>query len=177
MRQTGALLYCLACQFCIQETRAARIEIVFRRVSPILEERAQQARVKRTARRTSEFLCCMAARGSALCAFRSTNSSNCWMRRERLFVQSDVVHAGGITELRKIANLVGCPSDFEIGRKSVAMSRDTAGTSGRATGGEQSWLRSHWDSSPAEIYGVEVAPHQCSGPIAHMAFEESRHNG
>ena len=41
-------------------------------------------------------------------------------------IQPDVMHAGGITELRKIANL-------------------------------------------AEIYGVEVAPHQCSGPIAHMA--------
>jgi galactonate dehydratase len=36
------------------------------------------------------------------------------------------MHAGGITEIRKIANL-------------------------------------------AETYGVEVAPHQCSGPIAHMA--------
>ena len=41
-------------------------------------------------------------------------------------VQPDVMHAGGITELRKIANM-------------------------------------------AETYGVEVAPHQCSGPIAHMA--------
>lgn len=41
-------------------------------------------------------------------------------------VQPDVMHAGGITELRKIANL-------------------------------------------AETYGVEIAPHQCSGPIAHMA--------
>jgi galactonate dehydratase len=36
------------------------------------------------------------------------------------------MHAGGVTELRKIANM-------------------------------------------AEVYGVEVAPHQCSGPIAHMA--------
>ena len=36
------------------------------------------------------------------------------------------MHAGGVTELRKIANM-------------------------------------------AEAYGVEVAPHQCSGPIAHMA--------
>jgi galactonate dehydratase len=41
-------------------------------------------------------------------------------------VQPDVLHAGGITELRKIANL-------------------------------------------AETYGAEVAPHQCSGPIAHVA--------
>jgi galactonate dehydratase len=41
-------------------------------------------------------------------------------------IQPDVMHAGGITELKKIANM-------------------------------------------AEVYGVEVAPHQCSGPIAHMA--------
>jgi galactonate dehydratase len=41
-------------------------------------------------------------------------------------VQPDVLHAGGITEIRKIANL-------------------------------------------AETYGVEVAPHQCSGPVAHVA--------
>ncbi len=41
-------------------------------------------------------------------------------------IQPDVMHAGGITEIRKIAAL-------------------------------------------AETYGVEVAPHQCSGPIAHMA--------
>jgi galactonate dehydratase len=41
-------------------------------------------------------------------------------------IQPDVMHAGGITEIRKIANL-------------------------------------------AETYGVEVAPHQCSGPIAHVA--------
>lgn len=41
-------------------------------------------------------------------------------------VQPDVMHAGGVTELRKIANM-------------------------------------------AEAYGVEVAPHQCSGPVAHMA--------
>ncbi len=41
-------------------------------------------------------------------------------------IQPDVMHAGGITEIRKIASL-------------------------------------------AETYGVEVAPHQCSGPIAHMA--------
>jgi galactonate dehydratase len=41
-------------------------------------------------------------------------------------IQPDVMHAGGITELRKIANM-------------------------------------------AETYGVEIAPHQCSGPIAHMA--------
>ena len=41
-------------------------------------------------------------------------------------IQPDVLHAGGITELRKIANL-------------------------------------------AETYGVEIAPHQCSGPIAHVA--------
>jgi galactonate dehydratase len=41
-------------------------------------------------------------------------------------IQPDVMHAGGITELRKIAAM-------------------------------------------AETYGVEIAPHQCSGPIAHMA--------
>lgn len=41
-------------------------------------------------------------------------------------IQPDVLHAGGITELRKIANL-------------------------------------------AETYGVEIAPHQCSGPIGHVA--------
>jgi galactonate dehydratase len=41
-------------------------------------------------------------------------------------IQPDVMHAGGVTELRKIAVM-------------------------------------------AEAYGVEVAPHQCSGPIAHMA--------
>ncbi|HEY2013646.1 MAG TPA: mandelate racemase/muconate lactonizing enzyme family protein [Bryobacteraceae bacterium] len=41
-------------------------------------------------------------------------------------IQPDVMHAGGITEIRKIANL-------------------------------------------AETFGVEVAPHQCSGPIAHLA--------
>lgn len=41
-------------------------------------------------------------------------------------VQPDVLHCGGITELRKIANL-------------------------------------------AETYGVEVAPHQCYGPIGHVA--------
>jgi galactonate dehydratase len=41
-------------------------------------------------------------------------------------IQPDVMHAGGITEIRKIAAV-------------------------------------------AETYGVEVAPHQCSGPIAHVA--------
>jgi galactonate dehydratase len=41
-------------------------------------------------------------------------------------IQPDVMHAGGITEIRKIAAL-------------------------------------------AETYGVEVAPHQCSGPIGHVA--------
>jgi len=41
-------------------------------------------------------------------------------------IQPDVMHAGGITEIRKIANL-------------------------------------------AETYGVEIAPHQCSGPIGHVA--------
>jgi galactonate dehydratase len=41
-------------------------------------------------------------------------------------IQPDVMHAGGITDIRKIASL-------------------------------------------AETYGVEVAPHQCSGPIAHVA--------
>jgi galactonate dehydratase len=46
--------------------------------------------------------------------------------RGAAIIQPDVMHAGGVTELRKIANM-------------------------------------------AEAYGVEVAPHQCSGPIAHMA--------
>ena len=41
-------------------------------------------------------------------------------------IQPDVLHCGGITELRKIANL-------------------------------------------AETFGVEVAPHQCKGPLAHVA--------
>ncbi len=41
-------------------------------------------------------------------------------------IQPDVLHAGGITEIRKIAAM-------------------------------------------AETYGVEIAPHQCSGPIAHVA--------
>lgn len=41
-------------------------------------------------------------------------------------VQPDVLHAGGITELRKIAQL-------------------------------------------AETFGVEIAPHQCSGPVGHVA--------
>src|SRR5438552_1692099 len=41
-------------------------------------------------------------------------------------IQPDVIHAGGITEIRKIASL-------------------------------------------AEVYGVEIAPHQCSGPVAHVA--------
>jgi galactonate dehydratase len=41
-------------------------------------------------------------------------------------VQPDVMHAGGVTELRKIGNL-------------------------------------------AETYGAEIAPHSCSGPIAHLA--------
>jgi galactonate dehydratase len=41
-------------------------------------------------------------------------------------VQPDVLHAGGITEIRKIANL-------------------------------------------AETYGIEIAPHQCSGPVGHVA--------
>jgi galactonate dehydratase len=41
-------------------------------------------------------------------------------------IQPDVVKCGGITEIRKIANL-------------------------------------------AEVYGVEVAPHQCYGPVAHVA--------
>ena len=41
-------------------------------------------------------------------------------------IQPDVMHAGGITEIRKIANL-------------------------------------------AEAFGAEVAPHQCSGPIGHVA--------
>ncbi len=46
--------------------------------------------------------------------------------RGAAIIQPDVLHAGGITEIRKIANL-------------------------------------------AETFGVEVAPHQCSGPIAHVA--------
>lgn len=41
-------------------------------------------------------------------------------------IQPDVLHAGGITEIRKIANM-------------------------------------------AETFGVEIAPHQCSGPVAHVA--------
>lgn len=41
-------------------------------------------------------------------------------------IQPDVLHAGGITEIRKIAAM-------------------------------------------AEAYGIEVAPHQCSGPVAHVA--------
>jgi galactonate dehydratase len=41
-------------------------------------------------------------------------------------IQPDVLHAGGITEIRKIANL-------------------------------------------AETFGAEVAPHQCSGPVGHVA--------
>ena len=48
------------------------------------------------------------------------------MRKGAAIVQPDVMHAGGITELRKIANM-------------------------------------------AEAYGAEVAPHPCSGPIAHLA--------
>jgi galactonate dehydratase len=47
-------------------------------------------------------------------------------RKGAAIIQPDVMHAGGITEIRKIANM-------------------------------------------AEIYGAEVAPHQCSGPIAHVA--------
>jgi galactonate dehydratase len=43
-----------------------------------------------------------------------------------VIIQPDILHCGGITMMRKIANL-------------------------------------------AEIYGVEIAPHQCKGPIAHMA--------
>src|SRR5208282_1304800 len=43
-------------------------------------------------------------------------------RKGASIIQPDVMHAGGITEIRKIANL-------------------------------------------AEVYGAEVAPHQCSGPI------------
>ncbi len=46
--------------------------------------------------------------------------------RGAAIIQPDVIHCGGITELRKIANL-------------------------------------------AEVYGVEVAPHQWYGPIAHVA--------
>lgn len=47
-------------------------------------------------------------------------------RKGASIIQPDVMHAGGITEIRKVANL-------------------------------------------AETYAVEVAPHQCSGPIAHLA--------
>ena len=54
-----------------------------------------------------EFLSLLEARGAAI-------------------IQPDVLHAGGVTELRKIANL-------------------------------------------AETYGVEIAPHQCSGPLGHLA--------
>ena len=43
-----------------------------------------------------------------------------------LIIQPDILHCGGITEMRKIANL-------------------------------------------AEIYGVEVAPHMCMGPVGHVA--------
>ncbi|MGH9665540.1 MAG: mandelate racemase/muconate lactonizing enzyme family protein, partial [Bryobacteraceae bacterium] len=46
--------------------------------------------------------------------------------RGAAIVQPDVMHAGGITEIRKIANL-------------------------------------------AESFGAEIAPHQCSGPIGHVA--------
>ena len=46
--------------------------------------------------------------------------------RGAAIIQPDIMHAGGITEIRKIANL-------------------------------------------AETYGVEIAPHQCSGPVAHVA--------
>ena len=46
--------------------------------------------------------------------------------RGAAITQPDVMHAGGITEIRKIANL-------------------------------------------AETYGVEIAPHQCSVPVAHVA--------
>lgn len=46
--------------------------------------------------------------------------------RGAAIIQPDVVKCGGITEIRKIANL-------------------------------------------AEVYGVEVAPHQCYGPVAHVA--------
>jgi galactonate dehydratase len=55
----------------------------------------------------SEFLPLLEARGASI-------------------IQPDVLHAGGITEIRKIASL-------------------------------------------AETYGVEIAPHQCSGPIAQVA--------
>lgn len=46
--------------------------------------------------------------------------------RGAAIIQPDVMHAGGITEIRKIANL-------------------------------------------AESFGAEIAPHQCSGPIGHVA--------
>ncbi len=46
--------------------------------------------------------------------------------RGAAIIQPDIIHAGGITEIRKIASL-------------------------------------------AETYGVEIAPHQCSGPVAHVA--------
>ena len=58
-------------------------------------------------------------------------------------------------EQRTYGSVRGATSDFEIGTKNVAMSRDTAGTSARATGGEQAWLRSHRDSSLA--YGPELS--------------------
>lgn len=46
--------------------------------------------------------------------------------RGAAIIQPDVIHAGGITEIRRIASM-------------------------------------------AEAYGVEIAPHQCSGPVAHVA--------
>ena len=62
------------------------------------------------------------ARGS----FRVTNSGPDQKRKGVSIVQPDVAKCGGISEIRKIANL-------------------------------------------AEVYGVQVAPHQCYGPIAHVA--------
>ncbi|MGA2114297.1 MAG: mandelate racemase/muconate lactonizing enzyme family protein, partial [Bryobacteraceae bacterium] len=58
--------------------------------------------------------------------FNRYEFSELFEHRGASIIQPDVMHAGGITEIRKIANL-------------------------------------------AETYGVEVAPHQCSGPIAHVA--------
>src|ERR1700721_1050882 len=68
----------------------------------------------------------MPSRRIAHCLWKSRHCAKLLDARGAAIIQPDVMHAGGVTELRKIANM-------------------------------------------AEAYGVEVAPHQCSGPIAHMA--------
>ena len=55
------------------------------------------------------------------------------------------------------------------------MSRDTAGTSARATGGEQSWLRSHWDSSlviVSDLYviGAFIGPNEANSVLVINAY-------